>query len=104
MEEPVSKTEYNNHKNSCSKSFDNINALQVQQNDQLELLNRAVFGDKKLDEKGIYEMTKDMYKATMYAKGGQKLFVSLVKMAGGFLAITGAFWGLIELFKRIKIN
>lgn len=96
-ENTVSKNEYLDHKKTCASSFINLN-------DQMELLNRAVFGDKKLEEKGIYEMTKEMYKATMYAKGGQKLFVSLVKMAGGFMAIAGAFWALVELFKRIKIN
>jgi hypothetical protein len=90
-EEIVTKQEYEKHKSTCSSSFDDVNA-------QLAKLNSAMFGEKELERLGVYEMTTEMYKATMYAKGGQKLFLVLVKVAGGILTM----WAAFELFFKNK--
>ena len=92
-EQNVSKDEYNKHKTTCANSFDNVNA-------QLAELNRAMFGEAKMDNLGVWQMTTEMYKATMYAKGTQKLFLVLVKVAGGILTI----WATFELFFKDKIK
>lgn len=85
----VSREEYETHKSGCGESFDEIKA-------ELALLKRAMFGDVKLEQKGVYEMTTEMYKATMYAKGGQKLFLVLVKVAGGIVTLWAAFKLFVE--------
>ena len=91
MEEQVSKTEYDTHKKNCAHSFEEI----ISRQDRME---RAMFGEKEFDRMGIFEMTTEMYKATMYAKGGQKLFLVLVKVAGGILTL----WAAFELFVKGK--
>lgn len=87
----VSREEYDNHKSGCGQSFDEIKL-------ELALLNRAMFGDEKLEQRGVHEMTTEMYKATMYAKGGQKLFLVLVKVCGGMLTM----WAAFEMFFKNK--
>lgn len=97
METPISKTEFESHKSSCGKSFDSIN-------DQLALLNSAMFGERELKRKGVYEMTTEMYEKVVTAKGGRAILTLFLTGAGGITIVTGAFWALVEVFKRIKIN
>lgn len=104
MEEKVGVEEYEAHKNKCGKSFgevfDQLKAL----SDGQAILNRAVLGEPELKQKGLIDMTSEMYQSVMMAKGGEKLFVSLVKLAGAVLTITGAFWAVYEFFKRVNIK
>lgn len=94
MQEGVSKTEYNAHRDKCGQSFDLIFK-------QLEQQNRALFGEKEMKEIGLVEMTKEMYKTVIIAKGGRML---LLQIAGLVVTLTGAFWAIVELFKRVRIN
>ena len=93
----VTKEEYDKHKDKCSKSFEDIF-------EQLSTLNRAVLGDKELGRKGVAEKTDEMYEAIIMAKGGERVFITLVKIAAGVVTITGAFWAVYELFKRITVK
>lgn len=97
MEDQVTKIEYDEHKRSCSVSFDNVN-------DQLNRINRALFGERELEQKGIVEMTREMYASIMYAKTGERIFLKIVKISGAFLTLIAAFWAIIEVFRRIKIQ
>jgi hypothetical protein len=97
MSENITREEYVSHKQNCSRSFEDIFK-------QLNKMERAMFGEEELKQKGVLEMTAEMYQTIMYAKGGERIFITLVKIAGTIITITGAFWAVIELFKRIKIN
>lgn len=94
---PVKQREYKEHKNNCSVSFNNINS-------QLELLNQAMFGKKELHEKGVYDMTKQLYDSMKMAKGGEQVFWMSVKIAGGVTVLISSFWVVYEALKRITIN
>jgi len=93
----VGQQEYDEHKGRCSNSFQEIF-------DRLGKLDRAMFGEPDLKRKGIVDMMSEMYDSMMMAKGGQKIFWSIVKVAGAIITIIGAFWAAYELISRIKIK
>lgn len=94
---PISEDEYKNHKEKCGQSFEEIFK-------KLDKLDLAMFGDQKVEVKGVLEMTKEMYDSIKMAKGGQQVFWVTVKIAGGISVIIGAFWATYEFLKRIIIN
>ncbi len=93
----VEEKEYIAHKAKCAKSFEEIIA-------QLEKMERAMFGEEELDQKGVLEMTKEMYRSMMFAKGNERLFWTTAKVAGAVLTIVGAILALWEFFKRGLTN
>jgi hypothetical protein len=97
MEENISVKEYEEHKNKCGKSFEEVF-------NQIEKLNRAILGEPELKKKGLIEMTEQMYESVMMARGGQKVFLTLVKIAGAVITIITAFWVVYEFFKRVNIK
>ncbi len=90
----VETTEYDSHKEKCSRSFDSIFI-------KLEKMERAMFGEPDLENKGVLEMTREMYNSVMFAKGGQKTFWMISKLASFILVIIGSFWAIIEFLKRV---
>lgn len=97
MEQAVTLEEYENHKKNCGESFEDIRL-------QLGILNRAVLGEPALKQKGLVEMTSAMYESVVIAKGGERLFLTLVKISGGILTLVAAFWAVIGVAKRIINN
>ena len=97
MDGSVSKTEYDNHKDKCGKSFEDVF-------DRMDRMDRAMFGEPDLKRKGVFDMTSEMYNSVMTAKGGEKIFWGATKIAGSILTITGSFWAVWELITRIKIK
>ena len=83
MAEEVSRDEYENHKNKCGKSFEDVF-------DKLNKMERAMFGEPEFKRKGVFDMTTDMYNSVMMSKGGEKIFWNIVKVSSGILAIGGA--------------
>ena len=96
-EEKVSIAEYETHKKNCGESFDDIFK-------RMEKIDRALFGEKDLNNKGIVEMTKQIYNSVTVARGGERIFLILIKISSGILVITGAFWAIYEVLKRISIK
>lgn len=90
----VQTEEYQNHKNKCLKNFEEIFR-------KLDKMERAMFGEPELENKGVLEMTREMYNSVMFAKGGQKSFWMLSKIASFIIVIIGSFWALIEFFKKV---
>lgn len=90
----INSIEYEKHKEKCGKSFEDV----FQKLDKME---RAMFGEPDLQRKGVFEMTTEMYKSVMMAKGGERVFWISAKIAGGIIAISGAFWAIIEVLKKI---
>lgn len=104
MGEEVTKSEYESHKAKCGKSFEDVfnqlDKLQAGQNK----LDRAMFGEKDLGNKGVVDMTKEMYQTIMYARGGEKIFITVVKIAGFIVTVSAAFWAIVEFIKRVKLQ
>lgn len=90
----VEEKEYLEHKQKCSKSFGDIFA-------QLDKMERAMFGEPDLKQKGVLEMTQEMYQSVMSAKGGERIFWILVKISGAVITIIAGFYALREVLKKI---
>ena len=56
-------------------------------------LNRAVFGDKELDEKGIKEKVDEMYDIVKTMKGGRKAILWLASLIAAVGTIAYFFKG-----------
>lgn len=89
----VNKEEYESHKIKCSNSFDSLAAKM----DKMEL---AMYGNKELDIMGVLDMTKKMYDSVTTAKGGEKIFWGLVRVASGLIAIAGAATVVIKILNH----
>jgi len=94
---PIPTEEYENHKKKCAENFGEIF-------DKLDKMDRAMFGEDDLKRKGVYDMTTEMYKSVLNAKGGERAFWITVKIAGGITVLIGCFWASIDFLKKMLIN
>lgn len=95
-EECVSPSDYRLHKEKCGKSFEDVF-------DQIGRLNRAMFGEEEIKQKGMLDMTKEMYESLMVARGGERVFWLVVKIAVAISSVLGTFWAIYEFVTRLKI-
>ena len=99
--------------NICNKHANSIKDLEDKSDEycksvdllsiEVRKLNRSIFGDKELDknDKGIFGMTKEMYESLKVGKGSQKAFWMIAKIGGAIIAITGGFWAIVEVLKKL---
>lgn len=90
----VEDCDYKEHKAKCSRSFEDVFL-------RFDKLERAMFGEPELENKGVLEMTREMYNSVMLANGAKSAFWMSAKIASAFLAIGGGIWGLVELIKKL---
>lgn len=90
----IEQEEYEQHKQNCGKNFGDVFQ-------QIDRLNRGVFGEPDLKRKGMLEMTSAMYDSFVMARGGEKMFFMFVKIAGAILTIGSVFTGVYFFIKSI---
>ena len=91
----INEEEYSKHKKKCSDNFSDLN-------DKVDLLNRAMFGEEITKQKGVVDMTSEMYKAIMMAKSGEKMFIIIAKIFGASATVGGVLYTAFHFFDKNK--
>lgn len=80
----------NNHKmnETCQTRLSNLEECQMQIEQRVAVLSRAMFGEKETKQKGVVDMTKEMHDIIVAAKGGKSFIILLATIIGSATTVV----------------